>query len=71
MSLNDLPAMLSVIEAGRILGMSRSAAYRAASRGDLPVVRLSGRLYVPTPKLLALLGIEDDVGDRITIEVAN
>lgn len=56
-SLSDLPPTISVEEAGRVLGLSRSAAYRAADRGELPTIRLSGRLYVPTPKLLSLLGV--------------
>lgn len=70
MHLRDLPPTLSVEEAGRILGMSRSTAYRAARRGDLPTVRLSGRLLVPTSHLLGLLGLEDDVDERITIDLA-
>lgn len=53
-----LPPTLTVEEAGRLLGISRTAAYRAVKRGELPVVHLSGRLHVPTAKLLRLLGIE-------------
>jgi len=54
--LEDLPVTMSIEEAGQILGLSRSSAYRAAERGELPTIRLSGRLYVPTPRLLTLLG---------------
>ena len=56
--LDNLPPTISVTKAGEILGMSRSAAYRAASRGDLPTIRLAGRLYVPSQKLRSLLGYE-------------
>ena len=40
---------ISVPEAGRLaFGLSRNAAYRAAERGDIPVIRV-GRLFrVPT-----------------------
>lgn len=51
-----LPATIKVEEAGRVLGMSRTAAYRAAASGDLPTIRLNGRLYVPTARLLEMLG---------------
>ena len=57
MTLNDLPATLTVEEAGEMLGISRRSAYRAAARGDLPTLRLGRRLLVPTHKLLALLGM--------------
>lgn len=52
----QLPPTIKVEEAGRILGISRTAAYRAAASGDLPTIRLNGRLYVPTARLLNLLG---------------
>ncbi|MDP8928036.1 MAG: helix-turn-helix domain-containing protein [Actinomycetota bacterium] len=59
MGLDQLPATLSVEEAGELLGISRRSAYRAAARGELPTVRLGRRLVVPTPKLLAMLGLEE------------
>ncbi len=51
-----LPPTIKVEEAARLLGLSRTAAYRAAASGDIPTIRLNGRLYVPTAKLLTLLG---------------
>lgn len=42
---------VSVPEAGQILGIGRGAAYQAASRGDLPVIKVGGRLLVPTRAL--------------------
>lgn len=56
-ALDGLPAFLSVQEAGRLAGLSRSAAYRAAERGELPTVRLAGRLHVPIGALLTLMGL--------------
>jgi len=53
----DLPPLLSVEQACELLGVSRSAGYRAAATGDLPTVRWGRRLYVPTARLLELLGL--------------
>ncbi|HEX2029556.1 MAG TPA: helix-turn-helix domain-containing protein [Nitriliruptorales bacterium] len=53
-----LPLTLTVEEAGELLGLSRSSAYRAAARGEIPTIRLGRRLVVPSAKLLALVGIE-------------
>ena len=52
-----LPPLLSVEQACELLGVSRSAGYRAAATGDLPTVRWGRRLYVPTARLLDLLGL--------------
>jgi excisionase family DNA binding protein len=53
----DLPPLLSVEQACELLGVSRSAGYRAAATGDLPTVRWGRRLYVPAARLLELLGL--------------
>jgi excisionase family DNA binding protein len=55
--------LLTVAQAADILGVSRSAAYRAATAGDLPTLRLSNRLYIPTAALRKQLHIDDDVAD--------
>jgi excisionase family DNA binding protein len=44
---------ITVEEAGRVLGLSRGAAYNAARRGDIPTIRLGKRLVVSTAALLA------------------
>lgn len=51
---------VSVEEAGEIIGLSRSSAYEAARRGDIPILRLGRRIFVPVPRLLALLGAAED-----------
>ena len=48
---------LSSEQASALMGISRSAAYRAVAAGDLPSVRFGCRLYVPTARLLELLGV--------------
>jgi excisionase family DNA binding protein len=52
-----LPGLLKVEQASVLMGISRSAAYRAVAIGDLPSVRFGCRLYVPTARLLELLGL--------------
>lgn len=52
---DKLPVAMTVVEAGRALGLSRSAAYRAAQKDELPVIRLAGRMFVPTAELLRML----------------
>ena len=42
--------------AGQILGLSRSASYRAAKAGDLATINVGSRLLVPVVWLEALLG---------------
>lgn len=49
---------MTITEAGELLGISRSAAYRAATRGDLPTLRIGRRLLVPTGHLLDMLGLD-------------
>ncbi len=57
--LRNLPASLDVPQAGWIaFRIGRTASYAAAHRGDLPVIKVGRRLVVPTPVLLARLGIE-------------
>lgn len=52
---------VSIPEAGRFLGLDRSASYRAAKSGYLPTVQVSERRWVvPTARLLELLGLTLD-----------
>lgn len=59
--LDDLPAMLTVDEAGRVLRIGRTLAYRLANdfrAGDvhgLPVIRLGGCLRVPRWALIEFI----------------
>ena len=58
--LKGIPPTIGVEEAGELLGLCRSSAYRAAQRGEIPTIRLNGRLHVPTARLRALLGYLDE-----------
>jgi excisionase family DNA binding protein len=54
------PATMTIPEVARLLGISRSAAYRAVARGEIPTIRIGRRLLVPTAKLYAMLGWSPD-----------
>ena len=53
----ELPPTISVEHAAKLLGVSRSAAYRAAASGQLPTFTFGRRLLVPTSRLLEMLGL--------------
>lgn len=53
--MSDLPALIPVPLAAKILGLSRASAYRYAAAGELPVKRLGSRVYVITAKIRPLL----------------
>jgi excisionase family DNA binding protein len=48
---------VTVEEAGRLLGVSRGTAYMAAKTGELPTIRIRGRLLVPRVQLDRMLGL--------------
>lgn len=53
--LRSQPLLIPVPKAAKLLGLSRSAAYRCVACGDLPTRHLGGRVYVVTAKLRELL----------------
>lgn len=52
---DDMPLLIPVPRVAKILGISRSAAYRCAACGDLPTTHLGGRVYVVRRRLQELL----------------
>jgi hypothetical protein len=57
----ELPATLPLWpETGTLLGLGRAATFRAAARGDLPVVTLGRRKLALTVPLLKMLGLDLD-----------
>ena len=56
--LRGLPVTLSVPEAGRMIGLGREAAYRAAKDGQLPgALQIGKRWRVVTSRLIEFLGV--------------
>ena len=43
----DVPLLLSVEEAARLLGIGRTVAYRLLSQGELRSVKVGGRRLIP------------------------
>lgn len=64
--LDDLPTVVDVPTAARVLGLSRTAAYELIRVGGwpTPVFRLGRLIRVPTAPMLALLGISAAAGSR-------
>ena len=53
---NPMPKTISVPEAGRVyFDLARKAAYEAAHRGDIPVIRIGRMLRVPVVALERML----------------
>jgi excisionase family DNA binding protein len=60
---SDLKRVLSgttttVETAGRVLGISRNAAYQAVRNGEIPSIRMARRVVVPTTPLRRMLGLD-------------
>ena len=55
---DGLPLLIPVPRAAKLLGISRAAAYRFASAGDLPTKRLGRRVYVVSAKLREFIETE-------------
>jgi hypothetical protein len=53
--MNNEPMTISVIEAGKHLGLSVWSSYEAARRGDIPTIRIGRRLRVPVRALEAMV----------------
>jgi len=54
----SLPLLIPVPRAAELLGISRAAAYRFASSGDLPTKRLGRRIYVVAARLREFIEAE-------------
>jgi hypothetical protein len=48
----------SVEEWRKIFGLSKNPAYEAVKRGDVPSIRVGGRILIPTAPLRKMLGLE-------------
>jgi hypothetical protein len=49
---------VSVEVAGKAFGLGRNSAYEACRAGQIPNIRLGGKIAVPTAPLRKMLGIE-------------
>jgi len=65
--LRALPAVVDLRTAAAALDIGRTAAYELVRTGQwpTPILRLGGRIKVPTAPLLELLGVSTDSGAGI------
>lgn len=59
-SVPELPLVLTVEEAAKVLRIGRSSAYEATRTGQLPVVRIGRILRVPRTAIEEMLRASDD-----------
>lgn len=62
---DDAAVTMTVEQAGKLLGISRRSAYRAAASGDIPTIRLGHRILVPTARLHRMLGLNEDISSAV------
>ena len=51
---------LTVAEVAELFGIGLSAAYKAVKAGEIPAIRIGGRILIPTAALRRMLGLEGD-----------
>jgi hypothetical protein len=51
---------VSVETAGKAFGLGRNSAYAAVRSGDIPGIRIGGKIAVPTAQIRKMLGIETE-----------
>jgi excisionase family DNA binding protein len=54
---------MSVSDAARVLGISRTTAYECVRTGDLPALKLGGRIVIPTQVIEELLTQVTAIGE--------
>jgi hypothetical protein len=59
----ELPTM-TVEQAAAFLNISRQAAYNGCHSGDIPSIRVNGKILVAVPLLLKQLGVVDEDANR-------
>jgi excisionase family DNA binding protein len=59
------PLTLTVEQAAKVLGISRSTAYELVHTGDIPSLRFGRRIVIPAAKLADQLGL-----DQIDVDAA-
>ncbi len=57
---------ISVPDAGALFfGLARNGAYEAAKQGDIPTIKVGGRIMVPVAQLAAKLGLQTTIGRSV------
>lgn len=60
---------MTIPEAGKLVAnLERSASYEAAKRGEIPTVRIGGRMVVPIGTLFKMFGLEYSPNDSDAVD---
>ncbi|MGP4914691.1 helix-turn-helix domain-containing protein [Brachybacterium tyrofermentans] len=66
MATKTTSATMKVEEAGQMLGIGRNQAYEAVRRGEIPSLKIGGRILVPRRRLMALInGDVEEEADQL------
>jgi excisionase family DNA binding protein len=57
----DLPPVLTVEEAAKVLRISRGSAYESVRAGGIPSIRIGRTIRVPRQALLSMLGEQENL----------
>lgn len=57
------PLTYSIPHAGSLAGIGKNASYAAARRGEIPVIKIGGKLRVPAAKWNRILAEGHDNGE--------
>jgi hypothetical protein len=70
--LSDMPAVLDLPAAARLLGIGRTAAYQSVRVGTwpTPIIRIGRSIRVPRQPLLALLGLSTAAAEQLPTAAA-
>lgn len=66
MSVIEIPAEMrgrltcSVSEVAKLYGIGRNAAYAAVRAGEIPSLRIGGRIVIPIARALEQLGVREE-----------
>jgi excisionase family DNA binding protein len=64
--LDQLPLLLTVEEAGKVMRISRTGAYDAVAEGALPAIRIGRTIRIPRDRLAEMLGLTLSVGAALS-----
>jgi excisionase family DNA binding protein len=55
----------TIVEAARLLGVGKTTLYEAVRLGEVPAIRVRGRMLIARPVLAELLGFEPPLPDAL------
>jgi excisionase family DNA binding protein len=59
----------TIVEAARLLGVGKTTLYEAVRLGEVPAIRVRGRMLIARPVLAELLGFDPPLPDAIDATV--